>query len=57
MAIPTFYIVASPKDRIQGAGHQLDCMIIPIIDNVYEVNLRDYIEWFWTIFALGNGQK
>ena len=44
MAIPTFYIVASPKDRIQGAGHQLDCMIIPIIDNLYEVNLRDYID-------------
>lgn len=44
MAIPTFYIVASPKDRIQGAGHQLDCMIIPIIDNLYEANLRDYID-------------
>lgn len=44
MAIPTFYIVASPKDRIQGAGHQLDCMIIPIIDNLYETNLRDYID-------------
>lgn len=44
MAIPTFYIVASPKDRIQGPGHQLDCMIIPIIDNLYEANLRDYID-------------
>lgn len=43
MAMPTFYIVASPKDRIQGAGHQLDCMIIKMIDGLVEVNLRDYI--------------
>lgn len=43
MAMPTFYIVASPKDKIQGAGHQLDCMIIKMIDGLVEVNLRDYI--------------
>jgi hypothetical protein len=44
MAIPTFYIVASPKDRIQGTGHQLDCMIIKMIDGLVEVNLKDYID-------------
>ncbi len=43
MAIPTFYIVVSPKDKIKGAGHKLDCMVIPMLDNYYEVNLRDYI--------------
>ena len=44
MAIPTFYIVASPKDKIQGAGHQIDCMIIRMVDGLVEANLRDYID-------------
>ena len=44
MAIPTFYIVTSPKDKIKGEGHQLDCMIIPLLDDFYEANLRDYID-------------
>lgn len=43
MAIPTYYIVASPKDRIKGEGHQLDCMIIQMLDHCQELNLRDYI--------------
>lgn len=43
MAIPTYYIVASPKDRIKGEGHQLDCMIIPMLDHCQELNLEDYI--------------
>lgn len=44
MAIPTFYIVASPKDKIKGEGHQLDCMIIQMLDTIREANLRDYID-------------
>lgn len=44
MAMPTFYIVSSPKDKIKGEGHQLDCMIIQMLDNYQEVNLRDYID-------------
>ena len=44
LSIPTYYICATPKDKIRGAGHQLDCMILPLIDNCREVNLRDYID-------------
>ena len=44
LSIPTYYICASPKDKIRGEGHQLDCMILPLLDNCMEVNLRDYID-------------
>jgi hypothetical protein len=44
LSIPTYYILVSPKDKIQGAGHQLDCMILPLLDNCMEVNIRDYID-------------
>lgn len=44
LSIPTYYIVAVPKDKIQGPGHQLDCMIIKMIDNMVEANLRDYVD-------------
>ena len=44
LSIPTYYICASPKDKIKGAGHQLDCMILPLLDNFEEVNIRDYID-------------
>lgn len=44
LSIPTYYICASPKDKIKGNGHQLDCMIVPLLDNCYEPNLRDYID-------------
>lgn len=44
MAVPSYYIIANPKDKIKGAGHQLDCMIMPMIDGCQEVNLRDYID-------------
>ena len=44
MAVPTYYIVVSPKDRIKGEGHQLDCMVIELIDNYYESNIQDYID-------------
>ena len=44
LSIPTYYICVSPKDKIKGNGHQLDCMILPLIDNCVEVNLRDYID-------------
>lgn len=44
LAIPTYYIVAVPKDKIQGAEHQLDCMIVKLMDNMIEANLRDYID-------------
>lgn len=44
LSIPTYYICASPKDKIKGKGHQLDCMILPLMDNLMEVNLRDYID-------------
>lgn len=43
LSIPTYYICASPKDEIKGAGHQLDCMVLPLLDNCVEVNLKDYI--------------
>ena len=44
LSIPTYYICATPKDKIRGAGHQLDCMIVPLIDNCLEANLRDYLD-------------
>lgn len=44
LSIPTYYICASPKDKIKGNGHQLDCMIVPLLDNCIEANLRDYID-------------
>lgn len=44
LSIPTYYICASPKDKIKGAGHQMDCMVLPLIDNCIEVNLRDYLD-------------
>ena len=44
LSIPTYNICVSPKDKIKGSGHQLDCMIIPLLDNCEEVNLRDYID-------------
>ena len=44
LSIPTYYICVSPKDKIKGVGHQLDCRILPLLDNCMEVNLRDYID-------------
>lgn len=44
ISIPTYYICASPKDKIKGKGHQLDCMVLPLLDKCMEVNLRDYID-------------
>lgn len=44
LSIPTYYICASSKDKIKGNGHQLDCMIVPLLDNCIEANLRDYID-------------
>ncbi len=44
LSIPTYYICVSPKDKIKGAGHQLDCMILPLLDNCMETNIRDYID-------------
>lgn len=44
MAIPTYYILTSPKDKTKGENHQLDCMIIRMLDNCYEANIRDYID-------------
>lgn len=43
LSIPTYYICVSPKDKIKGEGHQLDCMVIQLLDNIQEVNIRDYI--------------
>ena len=34
----------SPKDKIKGNGHQLDCMVLPLIDGCMEANIRDYID-------------
>lgn len=34
----------SPKDKIKGEGHQLDSMIVPLIDGCIEVNLQDYVD-------------
>ncbi len=44
LSIPTYYICTSPKDKIKGEGHQLDCMILPLLDNCMEFNLRDYVD-------------
>lgn len=44
LSIPTFYICVSPKDKIKGNGHQLDCMVLPLIDGCTELNIRDYID-------------
>jgi hypothetical protein len=44
LSIPTYYICTSPKDKIKGNGHQLECMIVPLLDNFMEANLRDYID-------------
>ena len=44
LSIPTYYICASQKNKIKGNGHQLDCMIVPLLDNCYEPNLKDYID-------------
>lgn len=44
LSIPTYYICVSPKDKIQGKGHQLDCMILPLIDYCQEINLQDYVD-------------
>ena len=44
LSIPTYYICVSPKDKIKGEGHQLDCMILPLLDDCMEANLRDYID-------------
>lgn len=44
LSIPTYYICVSPKDKIKGEGHQLDSMIVPLIDGYIEVNLQDYVD-------------
>lgn len=44
LSIPTYYICVSPKDKINGEGHQLDCMVMPLLDNCYEANIEDYFE-------------
>ena len=44
LSIPTYYICVSPKDKINGVGHQLDCMILPLLDNCIEASLKDYVD-------------
>lgn len=44
LSIPTYYICASAKDKIKGDGHQLDIMMIPLLDNCVEEGLQDYID-------------
>lgn len=44
ISIPTYYICVSPKDKKKGTEHQLDCMVLPLLDKCMEVNLRDYID-------------
>lgn len=44
LSIPTYYMCVSPKDKIKGEGHQLECMTIPLLDNAVELNRRDYID-------------
>lgn len=44
LSIPTYYIWACPKDKIKGEGHQIDIMVMPLLDNCIEANLRDYID-------------
>lgn len=36
LSIPTYYICVSPKDKIKGNGHQLDCMVLPLVDGCIE---------------------
>lgn len=43
LSIPTYYICASPKDKIKGNGHEIECMVMPLLDGCMEANLRDYI--------------
>lgn len=43
LSIPTYYICVSPKDKTKGEGHQLDCMVVHLLDNCMEENLEDYI--------------
>lgn len=52
LSIPTYYICASPKDKIKGNGHQLDRMVIPLLDNCMEVNLNDYINMVFDYLCL-----
>lgn len=44
LSIPTYYICVSPKDKIKGTGHQLDCMVLSLLDGCDELGLRDYID-------------
>lgn len=44
LSIPTYYIWACPKDKIKGEGHQIDIMVMPLLDICREANLRDYID-------------
>lgn len=44
LSIPSYYICVSPTDKIKGEGHQLDCMILPLVDNCIEANLNDYVD-------------
>lgn len=44
LSIPTYYICVSPKDKIKGEGHQLDYMILPLLDNCMEINIKDYVD-------------
>lgn len=44
LSIPTYYICVSPKDKIKGTGHQMDYMVVPLLDECQEVNLCDYID-------------
>ncbi len=44
LSIPTYYICASPKDKIKGNGHEIECMVMPLLDGCMEANLRDYID-------------
>lgn len=59
LSIPTYYICVSPKDKIKGEGHQLDSMIVPLIDGCIEVNLQDsfmpqILAWLlYTSFSTG----
>ena len=44
VSIPTYYICVSPKDKINGVGHQLDCMILPLLNNCIGASLKDYVD-------------
>lgn len=52
LSIPTYYICTTPKDKIKGKGHQLDCMIIPLLDGCIEVGLEDYINMVFDYLCL-----